>query len=79
MTAEAPTSLRAEPMFVRWAAAESVSMLGTAITTVVLPLIVYEATGSAAQIDALFALRVVPTCASGWWPDRSPTVATVAD
>ena len=35
-------------------------MFGTAVTTVVLPLIVYEATGSAAQTGLLFALRVVP-------------------
>ena len=53
-------SLRAEPRFVRWAAAEGVSMLGTAVSTVVLPILVYEATGSAAQTGILFALRVVP-------------------
>jgi MFS family permease len=47
-------------MFVRWALAEGVSMLGTAVTTVVLPLVVYEATGSAAQTGLLFAMRVVP-------------------
>ena len=35
-------------------------MLGSSITTVLLPLIVYEATGSAAQTGMLFALRVVP-------------------
>lgn len=35
-------------------------MLGTAITTVVLPLLVYDLTGSAAQTGLLFALRVVP-------------------
>ncbi len=52
--------LRNEPAFVRWAAAEGVSMVGSAITMVVLPLIVYEATGSAAQTGLLFALRVVP-------------------
>jgi MFS family permease len=53
-------SLRAEPAFVRWAAAEGVSMLGTAVSGVVLPLVVYQTTGSAAQTGALFALRVVP-------------------
>lgn len=53
-------SLRHEPAFVRWATAEGVSMLGTAVSTVVLPLVVYEQTGSAAQTSALFALRVVP-------------------
>jgi len=60
MTTASPRSLRAEPLFVRWVAAEGVSMVGTAITTVVLPLVVYEATGSAAQTGVLFALRVVP-------------------
>jgi MFS family permease len=52
--------LCSEPAFVRWAAAEGVSMVGTAITTVVLPLVVYDATGSATQTGVLFALRVVP-------------------
>ena len=59
-TASGASSLRAEPAFVRWAAAEGVSMIGTAVSTVVLPIIVYEATGSAAQTGILFALRVVP-------------------
>ena len=54
------SSLRAEPLFVRWASAEGVSMLGSAVTAVVLPLVVYEITGSAAQTGALFAMRVVP-------------------
>jgi MFS family permease len=35
-------------------------MVGSAVSMVVLPLIVYEATGSAAQTGLLFALRVVP-------------------
>ena len=53
-------SLRTEPAFVRWAVAEGVSMLGSSVTTVVLPIIVYQATGSAAQTGLLFAIRVVP-------------------
>jgi MFS family permease len=53
-------SLRAEPGFVRWATAEAISMVGSAVTGVVLPLVVYQITGSAAQTGALFALRVVP-------------------
>lgn len=53
-------SLRHEPLFVRWATAEGVSLLGTAVTTVVLPLVVYDITGSAAQTGLLFAFRVVP-------------------
>jgi MFS family permease len=52
--------LRDEPAFVRWATAEGVSLAGSAISTVVLPLVVYEATGSAAQTGLLFAVRVVP-------------------
>ncbi len=35
-------------------------MVGSTVTTVVLPLLVYEATGPAAQTGLLFALRVVP-------------------
>ncbi|MEP7202297.1 MAG: MFS transporter [Ilumatobacteraceae bacterium] len=53
-------TLRAEPGFVRWATAEAISMSGSAVTGVVLPLVVYQITGSAAQTGALFALRVVP-------------------
>jgi MFS family permease len=44
----------------RWVSAEGVSMVGRAITTVVLPLVVYEETGSATQTGLLFAFRVVP-------------------
>ncbi|MGI9030099.1 MAG: MFS transporter [Ilumatobacteraceae bacterium] len=44
----------------RWAAAEGISMFGTSVSSVALPLVVYEATGSAAQTGALYALRVVP-------------------
>lgn len=56
----ASVRLRDEPAFVRWSTAEGVSMLGTSVTTVVLPIVVYQATGSAAQTGLLFALRVVP-------------------
>jgi MFS family permease len=61
----APKSLRAEPGFVRWASAEGVSLVGSAVTGVVLPLVVYQITGSAAQTGALFAIRVVPYLAFG--------------
>ena len=60
MSSSESTSLRSEPLFVRWAAAEGVSLVGTAVTTVVLPLVVYDITGSAAQTGLLFAFRVVP-------------------
>jgi MFS family permease len=55
-----PNSLRAEPGFVRWASAEAVSLVGSAVSGVVLPLVVYQITGSAAQTGVLFAFRVVP-------------------
>ena len=54
------TSLRAEPAFVRWASAEGISLVGSAVTTIVLPLVVFEATGSITQTGALYAVRVVP-------------------
>ncbi|HEY8093168.1 MAG TPA: MFS transporter [Acidimicrobiales bacterium] len=53
-------SLRNEPAFVRWATAEGVSLVGSAVTTVVLPLVVFEATGSVTQTGVLYAMRVVP-------------------
>lgn len=56
----AKVRLRDEPAFVRWSTAEGVSMLGTSVTTVVLPIVVNQGTGSAAQTGLLFALRVVP-------------------
>lgn len=44
----------------RWAVADGVSVTGTAVSTVVLPLVVYQTTGSDALTGGLFALRVVP-------------------
>ena len=52
--------LRGEPAFVRWASAEGISLVGSAVTTIVLPLVVFEATGSITQTGALYAVRVVP-------------------
>src|SRR5258707_156933 len=52
--------LRTEKAFMRWAWADGVSVMGSTVSTVVLPLVVYEATGSAALTGALFALRVIP-------------------
>ena len=40
-------------------------MVGTSVSTVVLPLVVYQTTGSAAQTGVLFAMRVVPYLALG--------------
>ena len=52
--------LRADKGFVRWACADGVSVMGTSVSTVVLPLVVYQATGSSAATGGLFALRVIP-------------------
>ena len=53
-------SLRDDRRFVRWATADGISLTGSAVTTVVLPILVYQRTGSAAVTGALFAVRVVP-------------------
>ena len=52
--------LRADKGFLRWACADGVSVMGTSVSTVVLPLVVYQATGSSAATGGLFALRVIP-------------------
>ncbi len=52
--------VRAEPLFARWAVAESISIIGTMQTTVALPILVYQTTGSAVSTGALTAIRVVP-------------------
>lgn len=52
--------LRSEPRFVRWAMAEGVSMLGSAVSAIALPILVYQITGSAGITGLLFALRVLP-------------------
>jgi MFS family permease len=57
--------VRTEPMFARWATAEAVSMLGTSVSGVVLPLLVFDLTGSAGLTGALFALRALPYLAFG--------------
>jgi MFS family permease len=52
--------LRRDPIFRRWASAEAISLVGTAISTVVIPILVFQRTGSPAQTGAVTALRVVP-------------------
>ncbi len=54
------SALRDDKRFVRWAIADGISVTGTAISNVVLPLVVYEETGSSAATGGLFALRVIP-------------------
>ena len=54
------TSLRDEQSFVRWAIADGVSVMGTSVSTIVLPIVVYQTTGSSAATGGLFALRVIP-------------------
>lgn len=52
--------LRTEPLFVRWVLAESVTMTGTAMTFVVLPVLVFDLTGSAGLTGLVFASRLIP-------------------
>lgn len=54
------SGLRNDKHFVRWAFADGISVMGTSISTVVLPLVVYASTGSSAATGGLFALRVIP-------------------
>jgi MFS family permease len=53
-------SLRRSPAFLRWATADTINAAGTAISAVVLPILVYERTGSPAQTGLVAGLRVVP-------------------
>jgi MFS family permease len=46
--------------FVKWLTADAINRTGSAITAVVLPILVYQRTGSASQTSALTALRIVP-------------------
>lgn len=52
--------LRGEPRFARWVGAETVSMVGTSVSTIALPVVVFDLTGSAAATGVLFALRALP-------------------
>ncbi|MDY7106803.1 MAG: MFS transporter [Actinomycetota bacterium] len=52
--------LRAERRFARWALAEGVSMIGTAASIVILPVLVYDLTGSAGLTGLVTATRLVP-------------------
>jgi len=52
--------LRSEPLFMRWVLAESVTMTGTAMTFVVLPVLVFDLTGSAGLTGLVFASRLIP-------------------
>jgi predicted MFS family arabinose efflux permease len=54
------SGLRDDKKFMRWAVADGISVAGTAISNVVLPIVVYEETGSSAATGGLFALRVIP-------------------
>jgi len=57
--------LAANPSFRLWLASDVVRTLGFAVSTVVLPILVYERTGSPVQTGLLAALRVVPYLAVG--------------
>jgi MFS family permease len=56
----APSGLRDEPAFMRWATAETVSLLGSAISIVVLPVLVFQMTDSTALTGLISATRVMP-------------------
>ncbi len=55
-----PTPLLRDRIFQRWASAEAVSLVGTAISTIVVPILVFQRTSSPAQTGVVTALRVVP-------------------
>ena len=59
-------TLRSEPRFARWVLAEGVSMLGTATATVLLPVLVFDLTGSASLTGLVFATRLAPYLLLGW-------------
>ena len=52
--------LLAKRSFLQWLAADAINTLGSGISSVVLPILVYDRTGSAAQTGVVFGLRVVP-------------------
>lgn len=56
----APPSLWRDPTFVLFWFARAVSLVGTALTTVVLPLLLFRLTGSALQTGLLTALNALP-------------------
>ena len=53
-------ALRRSPAFVRWATAEGISATGSAVSAVVLPILVFQRTGSAAQTALIAGIRAVP-------------------
>jgi MFS family permease len=54
------TRLYANPAFVVFWSARTISFAGTGITSVVLPVLVYRLTGSAADVAALLVLETCP-------------------
>ncbi|GAA1829420.1 MFS transporter [Pseudonocardia ailaonensis] len=57
--------LAGSPSFRLWVASDVVRTIGFAVSTVVLPILVFERTGSPVQTGLLAALRVVPYLAVG--------------
>jgi MFS family permease len=55
-----PTTVWQNTNFVKWLTSDIINRTGSAITAVVLPILVYQRTGSAAQTSTLTALRIVP-------------------
>jgi predicted MFS family arabinose efflux permease len=52
--------LRRNPAFISYLSAQTISFVGTGITTVVLPVLVYRVTGSPAAVASLNATEIVP-------------------
>ena len=60
-----PSPLRGNHAFSKFWAADGVSFAGTMVTTVVLPVLVYQRTGSAFETSLLVAIQTVPYLACG--------------
>jgi MFS family permease len=59
------SALRGNRAFLKFWAADGVSFAGTMVTTVVLPVLVYQRTGSAFETSFLVAIETVPYLAFG--------------
>lgn len=65
MKQDAHENLRLDRAFVLFWLAHVVSIAGTVLTTVVLPILVFQLTGSALQTSLIAAFNVVPYLAFG--------------
>lgn len=65
MTATAPQTLWKHRDFLRYWASRAVTIVGSSVTSVALPVLVYRLTGSAAQTSAMFAVSTLSMVAFG--------------